>query len=153
MQWWAWTAVGAVLLGSELAFVDAQFYLVFVGAAALIVGFSGLADPALAPWLQWMMFAVLAVGSMVGFRRRIYERMRRKLPIMRSGPAGEAVILETPLLPGETCRIEYRGSSWSAINRGASVIPAGGCARIERVEGLTLVVHADPAAGGVARPS
>ncbi|MDP8984788.1 MAG: hypothetical protein M3N97_07015 [Pseudomonadota bacterium] len=154
MQWWAWTAVGAVLLGSELAFVDAQFYLVFVGAAALIVGFSGLADPALASWLQWMIFAVLAVGSMVGFRRRIYERMRRKLPIMRSGPAGEAVILETPLLPGETCRIEYRGSSWSAINRGPSIIPAGGRARIERVEGLTLVLHADAAAGGgVARPT
>jgi len=148
MQWWAWIAVGAVLLGSELTFVDAQFYLVFVGAAALIVGFSSLADPALALWLQWVIFAVLAVVSMVGFRRRIYERMRRKLPIMRSGPAGEVVTLEAALLPGETCRIEYRGSSWSAINCGASVIPAGARARIERVEGLTLVVHADAAMGG-----
>jgi len=30
MEWWAWIAVGAILLVSELAFVDAQFYLVFV---------------------------------------------------------------------------------------------------------------------------
>ena len=43
MQWWAWIAVGAILLGSELAFVDAQFYLVFIGAAALVVGFLDLA--------------------------------------------------------------------------------------------------------------
>ena len=37
MQWWAWIAVGAILLGSELAFVDAQFYLVIVGGSALVV--------------------------------------------------------------------------------------------------------------------
>ena len=47
------------------------------------------------------------------------------------------------LPPGETCRIEYRGSSWNAINCGTSVIAAGARARIERVDGLTLVVHAD----------
>src|SRR6202035_3567591 len=75
MQWWAWIAVGAILLGSELAFVDAQFYLVFVGAAALVVGFLGLTGADLAVWLQWLIFAALAVSSMVGFRRRIYERM------------------------------------------------------------------------------
>jgi membrane protein implicated in regulation of membrane protease activity len=143
MQWWAWIAVGAILLGSELAFVDAQFYLVFVGAAALVVGFLGLAEPVLPHWLQWVIFAVLALVSMVGFRRRIYERMRRNLPIMGIGPAGEAVTLEAPLAPGETGRIEYRGSSWSAINCGRSVIAAGARARIERVDGLTLVVRAD----------
>ena len=43
MEWWAWIAVGAILLVSELAFVDAQFYLLFVGASALVVGFLDLA--------------------------------------------------------------------------------------------------------------
>ncbi len=144
MQWWAWIAVGAILLGSELAFVDAQFYLVFVGSAALVVGFLDLAGAALPAWLQWLIFTALAVVSMVGFRRRIYERMRRTLPIMRSGPAGEVITLEIALPPGETCRLEHRGSSWNAINCGTSVIAAGARARIERVDGLTLVVHADP---------
>jgi hypothetical protein len=144
MQWWAWIAVGAILLGSELAFVDAQFYLVFVGSAALVVGFLGLAGADLPVWLQWLLFTALAVVSMVGFRRRIYERMRRTLPIMRSGPAGEVVTLAADLPPGETGRVEFRGGSWSAINGGDSVIAAGGHARIERVDGLTLVVRADP---------
>jgi membrane protein implicated in regulation of membrane protease activity len=141
MQWWAWVAVGAILLGSELAFVDAQFYLVFLGLAALVVGFLNVAGLSLAVWAQWAVFAALAVVSMVVFRRRIYEHMRRTLPIMRSGPVGEVVTLAATLEPGETCRIEYRGSSWSAINSGISVIPAGARARIERVDGLTLVVH------------
>jgi membrane protein implicated in regulation of membrane protease activity len=143
MQWWAWIAVGAILLGSELTFVNAQFYLVFVGASALVVGILALAGAATADWLQWLIFAALAVTSLLTFRGRVYERMRRTLPVMRSGPAGEIVTLPLELPPGETCRLEYRGSSWSAINAGESVIAAGSRARVERVDGLTLVVRGE----------
>ena len=130
MEWWAWIAVGAILLGSELAFVDAQFYLVFVGASAFGVGLAQLAGLELAPWLQWLTFAALAATSTIVFRRRIYERMRRKLPAMKGGPAGEMVTLPTALPPGGTCRLEYRGGSWSAINGGKAEIAAGATARI-----------------------
>jgi membrane protein implicated in regulation of membrane protease activity len=143
MQWWAWIAVGAILLGSELAFVDAQFYLVFVGASAFVVGMLQLTGLELAMWLQWLIFAVLAAASMLTFRRRIYERMRRGLPAMKGGPAGEIVTLPIELPPGETCRLEYRGGSWSAVNGGHAVIAAGARARIARVDGLTLVVHGE----------
>ena len=57
MQWWAWIAVGAMLLGSELTFVNAQFYLVFVGAAALVVGLPASCRARSAAWLQWSLFA------------------------------------------------------------------------------------------------
>jgi membrane protein implicated in regulation of membrane protease activity len=143
MEWWAWIAVGAVLLVSELGFVDAQFYLVFVGASALVVGLLDLAGLLPAVWMQWLLFAVLAVFTMVTFRRRIYARMRRKLPDMKHGPVGESVVLPTSLPPGETCRLEYCGSSWNAVNGGKSAIAAGQRARIDRVNGLTLVVHGE----------
>jgi membrane protein implicated in regulation of membrane protease activity len=143
MELWAWIAVGAILLGSELAFVDAQFYLVFVGASAFLVGMVQATGLGLAVWLQWLIFAVLAATSMLAFRRRIYERMRRGLPAMKGGPAGEIVTLPMALPPGETCRLEFRGCSWSAINGGRALIAAGARARIERVDGLTLVVHGE----------
>ena len=47
------------------------------------------------------------------------------------------------LAPGEICRLEFRGCSWSAVNAGSGVIAAGSRARIERVDGLTLVVRGD----------
>ena len=130
-------------MGSELAFVDAQFYLVFVGASAFLVGMLQLTGLEFAAWLQWLTFAVLAATSMLLFRRRIYEKMRRGLPAMKSGPAGEMVTLPTALPPGETCRLEHRGSSWSAVNGGKAMIAAGARARIERVDGLTLVVRGE----------
>src|SRR5258708_28751207 len=116
MDWWAWIGVGAVLLGSELGFVDAQFYLVFVGASALVVGILDLAGLLPAVWMQWLLFAVLAAFSMVTFRRRIYARMRRNLPDMKQGPAGETVVLPSELPPGETCRLDDFGSSLNARN-------------------------------------
>ncbi len=143
MNWWAWIAVGAVLLGSEMAFVDAQFYLVFVGASAFVVGALMRAGFALADWLQWLIFLSLSIFTMLTFRRRIYERMRRNLPRVMGGPAGEQILVPTPLAPGESCRIEYRGSSWSAVNGGSAPISAGAHARIARVDGLTLVLHGE----------
>jgi membrane protein implicated in regulation of membrane protease activity len=143
MQWWAWIAVGAVLLSSELAFIDAQFYLVFVGAAALIVGalqFSGVLP---LDWMQWAAFGLLSSLSVMIFRRRIYDSLRRKLPDLQQGPVGETVVLPAELPPGASCRLEYCGSSWNATNGGTSSIPAGQRARIDRVSGLTLVIHGE----------
>lgn len=143
MQWWAWITVGAILLVGELAFIDAQFYLIFLGLSALSVGALVLGGVLGAEWLQWVTFAVLAAGSMIGFRRRIYERMRLKLPTMRHGPVGDTVTCPAELSSGDTCRLEYHGSTWSVLNGGQSAIAAGARARILRVEGVTLVVHAD----------
>jgi len=141
MQWWAWIAVGAILLGSELAFVDAQFYLVFVGASAFVVGMLRLSGWEISVWLQWLTFAALSLSSMLTFRRRIYEKLRGNLPGVKNTPAGDTLTLPAALPPGETCRVEYRGSSWSAVNGGTTGIEAGARARIDRIDGLTLIVH------------
>jgi membrane protein implicated in regulation of membrane protease activity len=143
MQWWAWIAVGAVLLGFELAFIDAQFYLVFAGSAALLVGFLTLAGLLPAAWMQWAAFGSASLLSVMIFRRRIYESLRRKLPDMEQGPAGQSVVLPEELKPGASCRVEYCGSSWTATNGGASRIEAGQRARIDRVSGLTLIIHGE----------
>jgi membrane protein implicated in regulation of membrane protease activity len=143
MQWWIWIAAGAILFGAEMTLISADFYLVFLGVAALIVGLLDLLGWVVTPWLQWLSFAALSALSMVTFRRWIYERLRRRLPVMPQGPAGQTVVLPAELQPGQACRLEYCGSSWSAVNGGAVPLGAGSRARIERVDGLTLVVHGE----------
>jgi inner membrane protein len=143
MQWWAWIAVGAILLVLELTLIAADFYLVFLGVAALVIGMVTLGGFLAAAWLQWLVFAALAAFFMVTFRRWVYEKLRRKMPVVNSGPVGQTLVLSAELKPGESCRLEYCGSSWSAINGGTSPIVAGARARIERVDGLTLVVHGE----------
>jgi membrane protein implicated in regulation of membrane protease activity len=144
MSWWGWVIAGAILLGAELAFVDAQFYFVFVGSAAIIVGLITALAPALADWAQWAIFALLAVVSMVTFRSRIYQRLRGHPPVVHAGPtAGGVVTLPVGLAPGETCQAEHGGSFWTIRNDGSVALQAGARARIAGMQGLTLIVRHD----------
>ena len=142
MTWWGWVIAGAILLGAELLFVNAQFYLVFVGIAAILVGLTALAVP-LAEWLQWGLFAALAVLSMVTFRSRIYHRFHDATPPVETGPKGGLITLPAALAAGESCQAEYGGSYWTVRNDSQTPIPAGARARIVSVENLTLLVRAD----------
>ena len=65
--------LGVGLLGVEMFVIDAQFYLVFIGVSAAVVGLLGLAASTCRTWAQWLVFAVLAVVAMVAFRQRVYE--------------------------------------------------------------------------------
>ena len=76
MPWWGWVSMGIILMGVELTAVDAAFYLIFVGAAAVCVGLVGLAGVDLPVWGQLLGFAILAVAFMVMFRGRLYDRIR-----------------------------------------------------------------------------
>jgi membrane protein implicated in regulation of membrane protease activity len=143
VTWWGWIIAGAILLGAELAFVDAQFYLVLVGAAAIVVGLLSIAIPGLDEWAQWAIFAVLGIVLMVGFRSRVYRWLRGHPPEVATGPGGGTLTLPTALPPGDSCQVEYRGSYWTARNDGDVPIPAGGHARVAHVHGLTLSVRLD----------
>jgi membrane protein implicated in regulation of membrane protease activity len=131
---------GVILFGVELAFIDAQFYLVFVGSAAIVVGLL-VASVAIEPWAQWALFAVLSIASMALFRGRIYRRLRGHPPEVRAGPNGGVLTLPIALAPGECCQTEHGGSYWTVRNDSAAPLPAGSRVRIVRVQGLTLGVH------------
>ena len=80
MVWWGWIVVGALLLSAEL-FVPTDFFLVFLGVAALLVGGVGLSGLALPVWGQWLLFAALSLVLLVAVRGRLKRRM---LPATRA---------------------------------------------------------------------
>jgi membrane protein implicated in regulation of membrane protease activity len=139
MPWWGWLVLGIVALGVEMFVIDAQFYLVFLGAAAAIVGLLGLSGVHLSDSLQWVLFSVLAVVAMVAFRRRIYDLVRnRSGHVEQRLTLGDHVVVPALLEAGQTCRVDYRGSSWSARNVDVQPIEAGREAVITHIDGLTL---------------
>ena len=144
MPWWAWMVLGIGLLGVEMFVIDAQFYLVFIGLSAAIVGLLGLFGVDLPNWAQWLVFSGLAVAAMFGFRRRLYELVRnRSGHVEERLTVGDRDLVPARLEPGQSGRVEYRGSSWTARNTGDSAIDAGREAVIAEVSGLTLHVKAE----------
>lgn len=142
MTWWSWLILGAVLLGAELFAVDAQFYLVFLGVSAALVGLAGLFGIAMPEWAQWTVFAVLSLTFFFTFRKSLYAKIRGGAVGFRDSISGESIRVDADLAPGAEARIDYRGSKWTARNVGAAAIAAGSRARVVKVDGLTL--HVEP---------
>ena len=139
MPWYGWIILGAALLGTEMFVIDAQFYLVFFGFSALVVGVLGLAGIVLPAWAQWLTMGLLAALLMVTFRKRLYERVRRvEGTVAERVAAGDRIRMNTRLGPGESGKVEFRGTSWSAINEDARPLELGEEAEIIGMDGLTL---------------
>jgi inner membrane protein len=143
MNWWAWIVCGIVLFGAEVAAINAQFYLVFAGSAAIVVGLAAVSMPNLSPATQWAAFAILAIVSMLTFRNRIYNSLKGRFPVLHIGPTGSVLTLSDDLAPGESCQVEHGGTHWTARNDGSALIPARTSVRVTDVRGLTLIVRPD----------
>ena len=140
MPWWGWLLLGFFLLGSALMVVDVAFYLVFIGVAAILTGLVVLAGFGLEPSVQWILFSVLAIVSMVVFRRRLYEKLRGSAKDYGDGLSGDLIRLQSTLVAGGSCRQNYRGSTWTVTNRGTRDIIAGSEVPISAMEGTTIIV-------------
>ena len=143
MPWWGWVLVGSMLLAAELFVVEADFYLVFLGFAAVAVGFLDLAGIGGPMWLEWAMFGVIALGSTVLFRQRLYQRLRPPGGAVSDSVVGEAAIVREAIAPNARGHAELRGTNWQAKNVGTAPLGAGERARVAGVDGLTLLVRTD----------
>jgi membrane protein implicated in regulation of membrane protease activity len=141
MAWWSWIILGTLLLGLELFAIDAQFFLIFIGAGAIVVGLVGMLGIDLPSWMQWLLFAALSIAAMLTIRKQLYTALRGRPLGKVSSDVDQRVRIPAELAPGKTMRVEYRGSGWTALNVGEQLIPAGEEVRIESVEGLTLRVR------------
>ncbi len=143
MTWWSWMIIGAVLLGAELFAVDAQFYLVFLGVSAALVGLASLFGIVMPDWVQWTVFAALSLISFFTFRKALYEKIRGGAVGFRETLAGDSVDVDADLAAGAEARIEFRGTRWTVKNVGSAPISGGSRARVVKSEGLTLHVEAE----------
>ena len=144
MPWWIWLIGGLVLMGVELTAVDAAFFLMFLGASAVLVGILELSGAGLPFWGQWLAYAVLAVTSLALFRKRLYNKVRGRAPGYQSVTAGGLVEVAEKLAVGGETRVRYRGTQWTARNLGPSAITAGASAQVVRAEGTVLEIKGLP---------
>ena len=143
MTWWAWLILGAVLLGAELLAVDAQFYLVFLGVSAALVGLATLFGIVMPEWVQWLTFAILSLFFFFTFRKTLYLKIRGGGEHYPESMSGESVKIEEGLDAGAEGRTSYRGTRWTVRNVGEDSISPGARGKVVKVDGLTLHIVAE----------
>ncbi len=140
MPWWGWIILGALLFGAEIMGIDAAFFLIFIGISAVLVGLAELLGAGMPFWGELLAFALISIISMVLFRQRIYSMVRSNAKGVDDNIAGQSVELTEDLAPGDTSRVNYRGTTWKVVNVGATVISSGSQAVISEVDGTTLKI-------------
>lgn len=142
MPWWSWVVTGALLFAAEMFGINAQFYLVFVGTAAIVVGLIGSLGMIMPEWAQWLSFAALALLLMIGFRERLYRRFRETNEFVEERlQLGARILIPERLAPEASCRVDYKGTSWTARNVDREPIEAGVEAEICETVGFILHVR------------
>lgn len=140
MTWWYWLFLGLILAGAEML-SPGGFYLLFFGIAALIVGALAGLDVVQTLWLEWLLFSVLAVASLLLFRAPLLRMTQRSPTHNIDTMIGESAVLLDDLPPGQTGKAELRGTSWSTRNDGSSPLAKGQRAIVTKVDGLMLWVR------------
>jgi len=140
--YWNWWLLGMILMVIEVL-VPGTFFL-WLGIAAFCVGLLLIPFPQLAWQLQWLIFALLAVGSIVAWR--LYSK---RYPMMSSDPllnrraqqyVGRVLTLDAPIVNGQG-RSRVDDTTWKVT--GADC-PAGTRVRVVGTDGIALKVEIEP---------
>lgn len=133
-----WSALGLVLAAIELA-TPGGFFVVFFGAAAIVIGLLELAGLVTTAWVQWLLFPVLAIAALRIFRSPLLKMMGVGGPDREMDSlVGEVASPVEPMLPGGHGRAEARGTTWNARNVADLPLAVGQRCRIVAVDGLLL---------------
>jgi hypothetical protein len=142
MLWWHWAVLGLVLAGLEIL-TPGGFYILFFGLGALLVAFLTLAGAGGPIWLQLLLFTVFSVVSLAVFRNPLLRMMQKKT----AGAAGIDKLvgeLATPtaaIPAGDIGKAELRGTTWTARNGSAQIVPVGCRCRVTKVDGLVITIE------------
>jgi membrane protein implicated in regulation of membrane protease activity len=142
MSWWLWMLFGAALLAVEIM-IPGSFFVLFFGIGAIVVGaLAGLGVVA-EPWVEWLLFSVFSVVSLLVFRGRLLARFQksRASTVGTETFVGESATLLDDLEPGGVGRAELRGTVWTVRSRESQRLARGAHCRVESVDGLTLWVR------------
>ncbi|MCY3556422.1 MAG: NfeD family protein [Gemmatimonadetes bacterium] len=141
MAWWVWIVGGVLLCLAEMA-TPGAFYLLFFGVAALVVGVLAWVGLVETTWVQFLLFSVVSIASLVLFRRMLTEKLNPDEPATKINTLeGESATALEDIPAQGTGKVEVRGTNWNAVNKGDTLIEKGQACVVERVEGVSLWVR------------
>jgi membrane protein implicated in regulation of membrane protease activity len=144
--WWHWFALGLVLIALELA-TAGGFYVIFFGIAAIVVGILELMGISGPTWVQLALFSILSIVSLMLFRSPMLRWMNQDTPAGGDVDSlvGETAVVKQDIPAGEIGRVELRGTSWSARNRGSEALVTGRRCVVVAVDRLMLIIEPEGA--------
>lgn len=137
--YWHWWILGLVLLVAEML-SPTGFFLLWIGAAAILVGAVSWLVPALGWEVEMILFGVLSVASFFVWRRfRPFNIASDQPSLNRRGQSyvGRTFTLNTPIVNG-VGKLHVDDSQWRISGPD---VEAGAQVRVVAADGATLKVE------------
>ncbi len=140
LTWWMWFVLGLLLLLAEFLTPGALFQL-FFGLGAVAVGLLEATGVRMSLPFQLLLFLVLSLGSLALLRKPLQLRIGRAPEEEVDQLVGETVQALEDIAVDGIGKGELRGSVWNVRNVGDTAIARSQRCRVERVQGLTLLIR------------
>lgn len=142
LLFWHWWILGVLLLGVEIL-VPGQFFL-WMGISAGLVGGVILVGPDLSWEIQLVLFGVLSVLSIGGWRLyQNYHPPQSDQPMLNRRGAqyvGQTFVLSNDMPMGRGT-INVDDTTWRAVCDSGDDLPSGSRVKIVGIDGTTLKVE------------
>jgi len=145
IAWWHWLGLGLILVALEMA-ASGGFYIIFFGVSAIVLAVLRLAGVGSPLWLQLVLFAVMAVGSLLLFRHPLLRWLQLDRPgVNVDSMIGDVAVPLDDIAPGAVGRAELRGTVWSARNSAARAVARGERCRVVTIDQLMILIEPEGA--------
>ncbi|MDR3344042.1 MAG: NfeD family protein [Oscillospiraceae bacterium] len=138
MEYWVWLIALGILLLAEAA--TAQLVTIWFAAGAVAALIASVCDAPL--WLQLTLFVVVSAVSLAA-TRPLVKKMNRKA---KTATNADRVLGETAIVTEDIDNVLGKGKvnvgsvPWTARSADGGTIPAGVSVRVEKIEGVKLIV-------------
>ena len=143
MAWWIWVAIGVVMLVLEMA-ISTDFYMLFTGVAAIIVGLLvyGLSffDIVLSFSSTSYIFLALSVFLLFYLRKKALRALYKASIEPNFDLVGEEVLILSEIPVGTIGEGETRGTVWQIRNESDKPLPEKSVQRVTSKDGIVLIV-------------
>lgn len=141
IPWWGWFTFGFLLLLLELA-SPGGFYFFFFGVGAICVGVLAWLSILTETWVELTVFSIVSVIASLLFRKPLLARFGPKsVDTVVDSLVGEAcTVMDNNIEIGGIGKVELRGTAWNARNGSNRALTRGDRCKVERVDGLSLLV-------------
>ncbi|MHA1540241.1 MAG: NfeD family protein [Alphaproteobacteria bacterium] len=141
MNAWGWLSAALIFLVLELLF--SGFFLIWIGAASAGVGVLLLIAPHTSWEVQYILFGILSVGGILGWRRYAKHNPPEKSDSPTLNRRGDALVGKTFTLveavTGGTGRVQVGDTTWSVVCD--TDLPIDTTVKVIDVDGAVLKVE------------
>lgn len=133
-----WGAAGLLLILADVVF--GTFFVMFLGAGALITAALLWMGIPLNNTMQWLIFAAISGLGVLLLRKKLMQWFGPSTEDRFQEHKGQPVLVTETVSPGKSGKVKYRGTEWQAATDENEELQAGEQAIITHLNGIVVYI-------------